>query len=181
MKKIIILLVIGSTIFACKNAYEKEIGEVDGLMNILTETENALLSVDTSRAFTASRQIKIDLDELNATKDTLSKEQAFRLDEYYSSKKKLFRLTGNYQGYVEKVNYSKNQLVNLKQDLANGKITKEDYAKYYESEQMIILDLNSQINQAIGGLEEVLEKLRINRQEVINIIEEHKSHAAETK
>jgi predicted nuclease with TOPRIM domain len=182
MEKIIILLAVVSTsFFACKNAYENEIGEVDALINIITDTENALLSVDTSKTFAAARQIKEDIDELNATKDTLTKEQAFLLDDYFSNKKKLYRLSANYSGYIEKVKHSKNQLLNLKQDLLNDKISKEDYHKYYEEEQFIVMDLNAQINKAVGGLDEALEKLRIFREDIVLIIEEHKQHAAETK
>jgi len=177
---IIILLTIGLVFNACKNSFEKEIGEVDGLINIITETENILLSIDTSRAFTASRQIKSDLEQLNAAKDTLTKEEAFRLDDYYSGKKKLYRLASDYASYNSQINFSKTQLANLKQDLTNGKITKEDFSNYYESEHAVVFDLNSQINKAVNGLEETLEKLRIDREEILNIIEQHKQKAAES-
>jgi chromosome segregation ATPase len=176
MKKYIVLfLVIALAFNACKNAYEKELGEVEGLMNILVETENTLLSVDTSRAFSATRLIKQDLDQLEASKDTLNKEEAFMLDDYYSRKKKLFRLTSNYSDFVHKINFAKNQLNSLKQDLSNGLIKKEDFEQHYKNEQSAVMELNKKINKDVNGLDVALEKLRIDREDVLKILEKHKA------
>ena len=91
MKKYLVgIIVVSLVLGACTQVNEKEIGEVDGLINILGETEKTLLSVDTSRAFSAKRQIAQDLMLIESTTDTLDKETAFKLGDYYAGKKKAY-------------------------------------------------------------------------------------------
>ena len=178
MKRYLILLIITSLSFnACKNAFEKEAGQIDSLMAIVKDTENALLSVDTSRVFSTTRQMQKDIADINSVADTLDKETAFKLADYYSSKKQLYQLTSNYATYNTKINLAKKQLNDLKQDLNNGLITKEKFSDYYRTEQMAVVELNNEINRAINGLEVRLQKMELNRAEIADIIEKRKLKA----
>jgi len=175
MKKyILIFLVLGLSFSSCKNAFEKEIGEVESLLSIVNDTEKSLLSVDTARVFSAKRQMEKDLAEINKTKDTLTKEEAFKIDELFASKKGIYRLTENYSNFIGQINFSKSQLTNLKQDLENGLMTKEAFTENIAKEQTYVLELNKEINKGVDGLEVNLEKLRLFRPEIEELIEQLK-------
>ena len=176
-KYIIIIFVIGLGLNACQNANEKQIGEIEGLISIIDDTQKTLLSVDTSQVFSAKRQMENDLKDFNSTRDTLTKAEAFVMDNYYSSKKRIYRLTSNYAKYMQQINFSRKQLEDLKQDLENGLISKKNFSKYYTTEQMAVMDVNSQITEAISGLDVALGKLILDRPDVLKIIEQKKLKA----
>lgn len=175
MKKVLfftIIICLGFT--ACKNAMEKEIGEVDGLISMVDEIEKAVLSVDTSRAFSAKRQISADLAQIEAFADTLDKETAFRLDDYYYGKKKMYRFASHYNEFINQIAYAKKQLNNLKQDINNGVVDKDKFDGYYNVEQASIMELSSKVNKSVNGIEVAIQKLELDREEIVKIIEELK-------
>jgi len=179
MKKITLVLVGMIIVFtACKNEMSKEIGEVDGLITMVNEIEKTVLSVDTAKAFQAKRQISNDLQLIENLGDTLDKESAFILDDYYSGKKRLYRFYNNYKDFIVQIDYSKKQLDNLKQDLNNGIVTKENFKEYYMLEHASLMDLNSKVNKSVGGIEEAIQKMELKRPDILNLFEELKQKAA---
>lgn len=184
MKKYITLIFIVTVVFtACKNEMQneiqKEIEEVDSLISLVDEIEKSVLSVDTSRAFAAKKQVSMDIAMIESLEDTLDKETAFKLDDYYSGKKRLFRFASNYNGFIKEIDLAKEQLNNLKQDLNNGLIDKEKFKDYYASEQASVMSLSSQVNKSVGGLEEAMQKMELNREDILKVFEELKQKNAE--
>lgn len=179
MRKFTLVLVGMIIVFSsCKNEMSKEIGEVDGLITMVNEIEKTVLSVDTAKAFQTKRQISKDLELIENIGDTLDKEDAFILDDYYSGKKRLYRFHENYEDFINQIDYAKNQLKNLKQDLNNGKVTKEKYKEYYMLEHGSILELNSKVNKSVGGIEEAMQKMELKRPEILELFEELKQKNA---
>lgn len=179
MKKyILLILVIGFGFSACNNPNEKEIAEIDALLTIVNDTEKSLLSVDTSRVFAAKMEMEKDLAVFNKFTDTLNKEEAFKVADIFGNKKKLYRLTSNYSDFIRQINFSRDQLTNLKKDLENGLIKKEDFSGYYKTEETSLMNLNSRINQSINGIETVIGKFELDRQDLLKIIEQKKLKAA---
>jgi len=180
MKKYITLIFVVAIVFtACKNEMQKEIGEVDGLISMVDEIEKSVLSVDTTRAFAAKKQVSMDIAMIESIGDTLDKETAFRLDDYYSGKKRLFRFATNYNGFIKQIDFAKEQLNNLKQDLNNGLVDKEKFKDYYAAEQASVMELSSQVNKSVGGIEEAIQKMELDREEILKIFEELKQKNAE--
>jgi hypothetical protein len=179
MKKYILgLLIFGLSFSACNNPNEKEIGEVEALITKANETEKSLLSLDTSKVFGTKRQLEIDMAEFSKFGDTLTKDEAFKVADYFGSKKKFFRLTAGYPKFIGQIETSKKQLNDLKADLENGVIKKENYTKYYAEEYSALEDLNFQINKLITGIDVVVEKYEADRPELLNLMEELKQKAA---
>ncbi|PJA09593.1 MAG: hypothetical protein COX70_01390 [Flavobacteriales bacterium CG_4_10_14_0_2_um_filter_32_8] len=180
MKKYIILSLIFAIGFSsCKNAFEKELGEVEKLLAEVNETEKSLLAVDTAKVFSTKRQMEKDLLTINAINDTLTKAEAFKIDELFSSKKRVFRLAENYADFFGQINFSKNQLKNLKQDIENGLITKEDFAIHFVEEQNAVSELKKKISKRVDGLDVDLEKFRLFRPAIDEFIEHRKNKAAD--
>lgn len=164
---------------ACKNAMEKEIGEVDALISMVDEIEKSVLSIDTTRAFAAKKQVSMDLAMIESLDDTLDKETAFRLDDYYSGKKKLFRFSSNYKSFITQIGFAKVQLNNLKQDIDNGIVDKEKFKDYYASEQASVMELSSTVNKSVNGIEEAIQKMELDREEILTLFEELKQKKSE--
>lgn len=178
MKKYIIpslIIVLGFS--SCKNAFEKEIGEVENLLSQVNEIEKSLLLVDTAKVFSTKRQMEKDLLAINATNDTLTKEEAFKIDELFSSKKRIFRLAENYTDFLGQIDFSKNQLKNLKQDLENGLVTKENFTKHFDEEQNAVLELKKKINKRVEGLNVELEKFILFRPDIDEFIAKRKTNS----
>ena len=177
-KNIILVLVIGLSFGACNNPLEKEIGEVEALLLSVKDSESFLFSVDTSKVFAVKRQMERDLAEFNGINDTLTKEEAFKVDDIFASKKKIFRLESNYPNLISQIEYSKQQLNNLKQDLENKAMKKEDFKLHFAEEQAAVKELDANINKSIQGLEVGLQKFELDRKELLEIIKKRKQKAA---
>ena len=182
MKKLFLFTIIaGLTLNSCENPNKKEIGEVDELISMIEDSEKSLLSVDTSVVFAAKRQMDIYIADINSLNDTLTREEAFQLEEFFGSKKRLHKIMGNYPGFIRQIEFSKDPLNNLKQDLENGLIKKEDFKTHYVTEQAEIMSLNAQINKAVGGLDFAVEKLESDKSAILEFIENKKLKAADNE
>lgn len=180
MKKYLVLIFITSLAFtACKNAMEKEIGEVDALISIVDEIEKSVLSIDTTRAFAAKRQVSMDLAMIESLGDTLDKATAFKLSDYYSGKKRLYRFSANYKEFITQIDYAKNQLKNLKQDINNGLVEKDKFQGYYNDEQASLMELSSKVNKSVNGIEVAIQKMELEREGILSIFEELKQKQVE--
>jgi hypothetical protein len=173
---IVIICVFGIT--SCTNPNQKEIAEVDALFEIINDAEKSLLSIDTALVFGAKRQMDMDIAEVSEINDTITREEAFRLDDIFRSKKGFKRITSNYPGFLHEIEFTKNQLNNLKQDLENGLIKKEDYKTHFSNEEEYILMLTGKISKTINGLDIALEKQKSDRPELLEIIKNKKMKAA---
>lgn len=163
---------------ACNHPNQKEISEVEGLIATVVEIEKSLLSIDTSKVFGAKRQLEKDFAEFIAIGDTLTKEEAFEIADYFGSKKKFYRLTANYPSFVNSIEISKKQLNNLKQDLENDLLEKEKYTTYYSNEQAYLNALNHKINKLVTGIDAAAERYEADRPKLLNLIEDLKQKAA---
>jgi len=182
MSKFILgILFIALSFSACDNSNKKEIEEVESLIARVNETEKVLLSIDTSKVFGITRLLEKDLAEFKKIKDTLTKDEAFTVADYFGSKKKFYRLTAGYPRFIGQIETSKKQLSNLKQDLQNGLIKKDDYISFYQEEQAIFKDLNFQINKLITGIDLVVDKYENDRPELLKFMKELKLKATENE
>jgi hypothetical protein len=109
--------------------------QVDKLLSLVKEAEKEILTIDTSLVFSTKRQMVKDFKTYTQFTDTVSKEEAFRIDEIFGSKKKFIRITKKYNSFIVKIKHSKEQLNHLKTDLENELMSKEDFLTYYESEK----------------------------------------------
>jgi len=142
MKNFIIsLIVLSIAFFSCKNAFEKEDGEIESLHQLIDNAEEVLLSVDTSKTFPVIREMKKGLWNFGNKYDSLDKEVAFKVADYYGNKKLLYFIFNNYTKLANELNIARKQLDALKTDLNNGVITKEQFVEYYKNEQEIIINL----------------------------------------
>lgn len=159
MRIFTVIIAFGLLIQSC-SSFKKEVKEVDSLIKILNGTKELILSVDTAEVFPLKREVKKNLQNLQAYKDTLDRESAFLMSDYHSYRKTLYFISDNYYRFIAEVELSEKQLNDLKKDMNNGAITKENFVKYFEAEQAIIVDLNTKISKAVNGLEIIIREIK---------------------
>ena len=182
MKNIIILITVVISFVGCgNNAFQKEITEVEGLLNQVKETEKTLLSIDTSRVFAANKLINADFKNFTQYSDTLTKVDALRVGKIFGSKKKFSRISKSYGFFVNEIIKCKKQLNNLKADLENGLVKKEQFSIYINTEKNAYNGLMHKINKSTGNFEEAIGKYELERPELLELIEKRKARLTENE
>ena len=100
MKNFISILILGIIFIGCTNTYQNEIDQVDELLSLVKDAEKEILMIDTSRVFSMKRQMVRDFKNYTQFTDTVSKEEAFRIDEIFGNKKKFIRFAKNYNSLI---------------------------------------------------------------------------------
>lgn len=179
MNKFILgILFVAIGLGACNTPNQNEIKEVEALIAKVDSTEKALLSLDTAKIFGTKRQLATDIKEFERIKDTLTREEAFRVADYFGSKKKFYRLSARYPQFIADIELSKKQLNNLKQDLENDLVKKDYYSTYYADEHSAFKDLEFQVNKLVTGIDVVVDKYETDRPKLLELMEELKQKSA---
>jgi hypothetical protein len=174
MKSYLILLTVVIGLCACSSPNQKEIGEVDELLLLVDSLEKSLLSIDTSRVLATGRQMDTDFKEYFQFTDTLTREEVFRVENIFGSKKRFLRIKKNYGALTQELSHSKKQLNNLKVDLKNGLVKKEQYRGYYDSEKNAYNGILHKISKSVINFEEAISKYELERPELLEFIEKRK-------
>lgn len=176
---LITLLSISSIcLFSCQEDYTNEIGHVDGLIKILDSSEEVLHNVDTATLFEMTIFVKESIAKIQSKNDTLTKEAALEADQFIGRLKSLYGLSKNYKKYQKEIDLIRTQLNNLKQDLDNGIISKQQFPAYYENEQGGVININDKINHATNGMSNRLQKMKENKAAFEKLIDDPKSYTS---
>ncbi|HEY9083300.1 MAG TPA: hypothetical protein VIN73_08190 [Vicingaceae bacterium] len=165
-------------LFSCGEDYTNEIGHVDGLIKILDSSEEVLHDVDTATLFEMTIFVKESIAKIKSKNDTLTKEAALEADQFVGRLKSLYGLSKNYNKYQQEIDLIRTQLNNLKQDLNNGIISKEQFPAYYEIEQGGVISINDKINHATNGMSNRLDKMKENKAAFEKLIDDPKSYTS---
>ena len=180
MKNIFLpILLLTITLFSCKNTFEKELKEIADIHDTINNTEEVLLSVDTIKTFALVREIKQDLWKFGNKYDSLSKEDAFKIADYYSNKKSLYFFYSNYSKFTTEIEISRAQLDALKKDLNDGLISKEQFLDYHKNEQEIVVGLNAKINNSVSGIAISTDRILKGKAEIKEILARYKIERVE--
>jgi hypothetical protein len=179
MKKYLFILLGSVFLFqSCKNANDKELGEIDGLIKILDTTEEALHAIDTSDLYSITKLVKEDLKRINKSNDTLTREAAYKVDLYIGRTKTLYSLSNNYTKFQTEIVDLKKQLNNLRQDVSNNLIKKEDYSKYYNSEQKMVLYVKEEVSLATRGMADRIKKMLEERDGFVEMLADPQNYSS---
>lgn len=173
---IFILVVLSTLIFSCTTNNQREIGQIEGLTEIVIAAEEVLHSVNKDSLLEITALVREDIKKIQGKNDTLIRDAAFKADEYIGRLKHLNRLAINYGKMEAELEVVKTQLNNLKQDLENGLIKQEDFLTYYESEKTAVILINDKIANATNGMSHRIRKMFTNRAEFVAMIDNPASY-----
>lgn len=154
---IAILCLIAISFSNCTNQERiKRIARIDSLENIITATSEIFDSIDWEIIENQSIITRENIDYIHRYyTDTMSKEEAEILTNYYNANKGYAKLMALKIQNAEEIKYSKEQLENLKTDVNNGLIDIKKYRKYINTESKAV----NQLNITIRNIEKVHSKI----------------------
>ena len=158
MKKCLQLLSLSFLFYAgfiasCTSPHQGYINQVDSLNVLVDSSEKMFLSIDTSLVYGNLRTAESNFQEVSAYYDTLTREIAFLLDEYYSYKKAYKKWGGKIKPFYDEFEVVRMQLEDLKTDLEKDLIPQEKIDEYYEHEMLHIHDMMEIVVSMKTGLE----------------------------
>jgi hypothetical protein len=157
--KIIIFIIFASSLFSCFNSdTTKTIEKIDSLSFVLNDIETNYKSIDTLK-------IKLIYDTLKQDVDTISKYLiAFPKNKDWNNALSIFEDATKQakhffkNKYKPDIDYSKNQLKNLKTDIINNAIKGDSLPNYFKSEKDAINILKEKVDLQAKSYEQILNK-----------------------
>lgn len=149
MNKSIFFSFIASIIIAFTSCKNKDVEamtiQIDSVYKKVQENETILLSIDTAAM---GKMIKYNVEALKYIqdnfKDTASKEEAIFMSDIVAVKRSFSKLIIQREDLIKDMIYAKAQLNDLKKDVENGLIGKEEFDTYFQTEcKAINLFINS--------------------------------------
>ncbi|MFT4754482.1 MAG: hypothetical protein ACI85Q_002041 [Salibacteraceae bacterium] len=132
------LLLVGAiiTVFsACKSKKtEQMLAQIDQLVVQVDSSHKEFLSIDTAALTEAKTYAKQQLDYLQRFNTDTTYKNARYIDVYNSNFKLMRKLLKGYNRLGEEIEFSKNQLNHLSNDIKNGFAADSSYSKYFAGE-----------------------------------------------
>lgn len=140
-------MLLSISIYSCSNKYEQELLHIEALTEKL-ETSKGNFDLDIPLFESRISYIKSTLRFFrNDYKDTISLELGNNLSRYKAISKIYLKKTGEFRSNEKDQNELELQLSNLKADLLNGKLTKDEFKNYYQTEKA---DIEKLINSSLS-------------------------------
>jgi chromosome segregation ATPase len=128
---------------------DKLIAKIDSLKNVLSKKDSIFKTIKLEETYKIIEQTKKEVDYIKSHYDTLSKEQAMAVSDYYRSQRSLDKMLKSIEDIQKEILLTQNQLDDLKVDVRNRVITLEEFYAYYNSEQ-----------EAVKRVEEALQNIQ---------------------
>ena len=121
--------------------------QADSLISMIDTAEKKILSVDTFRIknILDSAEHKVMLLKKFAP-DSLDKENTILLSDYLHIFQALQRFASERQNIFSQISFSRKQLADMKQDLFENKMNKEEFAANFTEEKKAVNELCSYVN-----------------------------------
>lgn len=167
-------IICGLLIASCTN---KEaalmISRVDSSYTTIKSSEVALLAIDTGEI---KRMIRFNTESLdyiqNNFTDSATKEQAIFMSDIVAVKRSFNKLLRQYSDLLEDMIYAKAQLHDLKKDIENDLVTKEQFDSYFETEQKAILMFENSVKSVVSWKNTTTNRFNRMKPEIEQFVEE---------
>ncbi|MBK5285283.1 MAG: hypothetical protein JJE25_07745 [Bacteroidia bacterium] len=132
--------------YSCLKNNSAELKQTDSLITMLDSSEKIFLSFDTNlvKNILDSSDRKVELLRKFAP-DSLDKEITILLSDYLHINKTLEKSFGERNNVNPQITFSRKQLDDMKRDLNNGAMSKEDFTKNFPEEEKAVSELSSYI------------------------------------
>ncbi len=180
MKYYIIALAV--VLVSCmQDRYADQIKSLEGLNNVLTESEQKLAAIDTSRLLLVRETVDFNLNYIETHyNDTIDKEFAIFLSNYNTIRKGYKRFNQKYTNLKKELEYSRKQIIDLKADLEANLIDEKKVEDYYHTEEMAVNTFEASLKKFLEGLEFSFERFDELNPEVEKIVNDLKAVADST-
>lgn len=138
MRTITALLLFAIFTSTCKNPYQAEIHKIDSMLVSLDTVRTILYQIDTAQINKRIRKIDEVLKKIMTNYDTVDRERAFLIDDYYNIRKYYNKGLSRLGVFYEEIEVIPAQLKNLKTDLSKNLIASDKADLYLLNEEMAV-------------------------------------------
>lgn len=139
VKKTSLAIILIASIASCKSEKtEKLLVEIDQLITEVDSSNIVFKSIDTASISTAKLYAESQLDYLKEFNTDTTYKKARFIDVYNSNFKLMRKLLSSYSRLGSEIEYSKNQLTHLSNDVKNGLAADSTYIKYFNGEKKAV-------------------------------------------
>lgn len=151
------IIVVSMILFSCARGLNQEQEQkLTKLEARVDSTLNVISKLDTAKGLASANHFFENMEYIkNVMTDTISREMAFYIDKYYSTRKS-FKYFGNqYPKVYEELSLCKEQLDNLRHDAENGLLEEGQFEKYYHLEANNLVLAEETANEVVEAINTV--------------------------
>lgn len=145
MRIITTLLLFAIFTSTCRNPYQAEIQKIDSMLLRLDTVRVTLNQIDTALINKRIKKIDEVLKKVMADYDTVDRERAFLIDDYYNIRKYYSKGLSRLSVFYDEIEVIPAQLKNLKTDLSKNLIETDKASLYLLNEEMAVEGIYSGI------------------------------------
>ena len=156
MKFLVPFFVLSTILFACQsNEYKAELNEIESLNKTIDTAEQKILALDTAEIYRRLNKQIHDLNFIQTNIDSMSRTNAFILNEYAAYKKAYSKWGEKIPIFFKEIELRRNQLTDLKKDIQNDIHIKDSILSYIDKEDYYISALRQIVHQMEFGLHSI--------------------------
>ncbi len=176
MKKIVQLSIIavlfhGTFMTSCQSPHQSYIDQIDSLQVLVDSSEQMFQSIDTSLVYGNLRTAESNFEEVSNYYDTLTRDVAFLLDEYYAYRKAYKKWGGKIKPFYDEFEVVRMQLEDLKTDLKKDLVPADKIQEYYDHEMIHVNDMMEIVVSMKTGLELIHPKFELSDQKISTLLD----------
>jgi len=178
MKKIFttsVFLLIAFMLFNCntKNKSEK-LSQLNTLQNMLDSTQRMLtndINYDSINAY--YNRVKIAQEKIGIFVKVMKEKEKSDYFQLLSTEKQFKIFIGGYSGYIDELEYSKNQISSLRKDVEESNLNSKQFEEYYTSEKKAIVILFHSVKSDVYKTTKNGEKFNLFEPKVLMLINKY--------
>lgn len=158
--------------FSCRNvSIDKELRLIDSLEVVIVDAEKQLGQIDINALAEAKKVISADLDVLKEYyADSLELELVKFLDGYNQINRSLRKYLQANSYLSSEIDYSKEQLTNLRTDLSKNILSVDSFNVYIKVEAIAIKELATTINGKVSSIPGLISRYEESKPRIKEII-----------
>jgi hypothetical protein len=178
MKKIVLNLIFVVTAILLVNCnFDKKherIARLDSLQVMLDNTQKMLFNdVNYDSVMSFYNKLKINQEIIGPHIKKMNEKEKSDFFQLLSTEKQFKSFIGNYDGYKNELDYSKNQIDMLRKDVEEGNLSKEQFNEYYSSENKAIVSLFHSVKMEVYKTGKNIEKYKLFEPKVLSLVNQY--------
>jgi hypothetical protein len=173
---LLFLLIASLTAVSCKQRQES-IGRIDAMLLNIDSLRSEYNAIDTASVRSAFSHFNVLIDSFNLYFDDRRDDSTFSILAEFSQLKGPFKyFSRHYGSLAEQLDYSTDQLKNLRDDAAGRKWKKEELNNYIESEELAIRHIAEDLATLTQNANSALEQYQRELPRMRNVIQAMRLH-----
>jgi hypothetical protein len=156
---------------SCSNRQEN-LGRLDSMLLTLDSLQNEYNSIDTLAIRGAFSHFNEVIDSFNLYFDDNREDSSFQVIAEFSQLKGPFKYFNRHYGILaEQLDYTRNQLMNLREDAGSNKWEKEDLLNHIEAESLALTHIAEDLSTLKMNIESGLKQYQVELPRMRSVIQ----------